>query len=282
MVLRLGRLLGTREKAYEAVWADNVWHEPQLLSISSISDGARQLKAMQRNWALFSVLEHRRASLIEELLPKVSAKPLEFGAPPPTAPLGSWTLLDRERILASACCSSPFANGKVTFAENKNAPPNRAYLKLWEFFTRSGLRPGPGDLCLDLGSSPGGWTWAIAELGASVFSIDKAPLAPAIAKHPRVDYCGGSAFALEPHIVGTASWLFCDVACYPDRLFALASRWIEAGGATRLLCTIKFAGPTDFEAMDRFLAIKGSRAMHLYANKHEVTWFFTAKQTNSF
>ena len=278
VTLRLGRLFGTEQKAFDAVWVDNIWLDPFFLSIHSISDGVRQLKGIQRNWALFSCLEHRRATLIEEQLPKVSAKPLSFGSPAPTAPLGSWTLLGRDRILASASCSSPFANGRILFKENKLEPPNRAYLKLWEFFTRAGIMPGPGDLCLDLGSSPGGWSWVLAELGARVFSLDKAPLASHIAGHPLVNHCEGSAFALDPQTAGDVSWLFCDVACYPDRLYDMVRRWIDAGCTANYLCTIKFAGPTDFEALERFLAIQDSRALHLYINKHEVTWFFSPKR----
>ncbi|MFQ8888102.1 MAG: hypothetical protein ACLR7Z_06840 [Bilophila wadsworthia] len=57
-------------------------------------------------------------------------------------------------ILASARCSSPFPDGVVQFHENKIDPPSRAYLKLWESFTLLPKRPGPGDLCLDLGSAP--------------------------------------------------------------------------------------------------------------------------------
>ena len=51
--------------------------------------------------------------------------------------------------------------------------PSRAYLKLWEAFTVLGIRPAPGDFCIDLGASPGGWTWVLQSLGARVLSIDK-------------------------------------------------------------------------------------------------------------
>ena len=63
---------------------------------------------------------------------------LRFRAPLPKAPLGSWMLLDANRLLASPHCSSAFANGVVEFIENKSAPPNRAYLKLWEALTLAG------------------------------------------------------------------------------------------------------------------------------------------------
>ena len=44
-----------------------------------------------------------------------------------------------------------------------------------------GRRPGPCETCLDLGASPGGWSWALQRMGAHVISVDKAPLAPDIA-----------------------------------------------------------------------------------------------------
>ena len=75
---------------------------------------------------------HRRATLIPEQLPKVSAKPLVFGTPAPAAPLGSWTLLDSGTVLAAPYCTSPFPNGEVDFVEDRAGPPSRAYLKLWE------------------------------------------------------------------------------------------------------------------------------------------------------
>ena len=272
IVFRRDRLIGTDKAAFIPVWAENVWLEPQFLPASSIGEGVRGLKSLQRNWALYSTLEHRRAALIQEGLPMTGKRPFIFGSEVPAAPMGGWTLWSRDSILASARCSSPFANGAVSFAEDKTGPPNRAYLKLWEAFTRLGKRPSAGELCLDLGSSPGGCTWVLAGLGARVFSIDKAPLAGHIARHPLVEHCRGSAFGLEPQIAGNVDWLFCDVACYPDRLLSLVHRWLEYNPSCKMLCTIKFSGKTDFPVLEEFLRIPGSFAMHLHVNKHEVTW----------
>ncbi|HXZ00304.1 MAG TPA: SAM-dependent methyltransferase [Stellaceae bacterium] len=255
-----------------AAWVANLWHAPWRLEIASIADAARQLRAIQRNWALYAHGHHRRAALIAERLPKVSAKPLAFGAPAPAAPLGSWTLLDAGTLLASARCSSPFPNGEVRFVEDRAAPPSRAYLKLWELFTLLGEKPRPGELCLDLGSSPGGWSWVLQRLGARVISVDKAPLDPRVAALPGIEHRRQSAFALEPTSLAGIDWLFSDVVCYPRRLFALVERWLAAGTCRRFVCTIKFQGPTDHETTRRFAAIPGSRLLHLHHNKHELTW----------
>ncbi|MGE5269609.1 MAG: SAM-dependent methyltransferase, partial [Thiohalocapsa sp.] len=193
-----------------AAWAQNVWLDPVEMPNASIADAARKLRAIQRNWAPYAPLLHRRAMLIQARLPVVSAKPLEFGMPAPAAPLGSWTLLDAATLLAAPHCTSPFPNGEVHFIEDRSGPPSRAYLKLWEALTLIGQSPLPGEICLDLGSSPGGWSWVLAQLGAQVVSVDKAPLAPAVARLPNVVYRAESAFALDPAAIGPVDWLFSD------------------------------------------------------------------------
>jgi 23S rRNA (cytidine2498-2'-O)-methyltransferase len=175
-------------------------------------------------------------------------------------------------VLAAPRCSSPFPNGEVSFVEDRAAPPSRAYLKLWELFTLMGEKPRPGELCLDLGSSPGGWTWVLQTLGARVISVDKAPLDPRIAALPGVTMRRESAFALEPEKIGGIDWVFSDVVCYPRRLLALVERWLAAGNCRRFVCTLKFQGPTDHDTARSFAAIPGSRLLHLHQNKHELTW----------
>jgi len=267
-----GRLVLAKRPPTPPAWVANIWCTPMRMSISSISDAAKKLRSIQRNWALYSFAFHRRAALISEMLPKVAARPIVFGARVPTAPLGSWTLIAVDAILASPHCSSPFPNGEVHFVEDRTAPPSRAYLKLWELFTILDERPKPGELCIDLGASPGGWTWVLQQLGARVLSVDKAPLDNRVAKLPGIEYRCGSAFALDPRAVGPVDWLFSDVICYPAKLFTLVQKWLAAGNVRRFVCTVKFQGATDFETVRRFAAIPGSRLLHLHHNKRELTW----------
>jgi 23S rRNA (cytidine2498-2'-O)-methyltransferase len=266
------RLIFLPGPVLSAAWAQNVWYDPVRIQFSSIKEAARALRAIQRNWALYPLRLHRRASLIQDQLPHVSAKPLVFPGPAPTAPLGSWTLVDEHTLIAAAHCSSPFRHGEIEFVENRTAPPNRAYLKLWEIFTLLGRMPRPGERCLDLGSSPGGWTWVLHELGAEVISVDKAPLDPAITALPRVDFRQQSAFALQPADTGPVDWLCSDVICYPERLLRLVRGWLDSGAVRNFVCTIKFQGATDHAVAREFAAIPGSRVLHLHHNKHELTW----------
>jgi 23S rRNA (cytidine2498-2'-O)-methyltransferase len=267
------RLVLAEGAARPAVWAENIWRNPQWLEIESIGDGAKQLKAMQRNWANYAFDFHRRSNLLTEKLPHVSGKPLVFGKSLPASPLGSWTMVAENILLAATDCASPVPNGAFVFEENRDEPPNRAYLKLWEALTRAKKMPAAGSRCIDLGACPGGWTWVLQGLGAHVVSVDKAPLAPHIAALPNVEYVQQSAFALEPAGIGRVDWLFSDIICYPERLLRLVRNWKDAGLARNMICTIKFQGETDFKAIGAFLEIPGSYALHLYNNKHEITWF---------
>lgn len=267
VVAEHGRLLVTAEAPRPAAWAQNVWLDVREIAIDSIADGARKLRALGRDWALLSVLHHRRAALLQEQLPRFRRVPHAFPSALPAASPGAWTLLTPGTILAAARCTSPFPHGELEFVEDKSGPPNRAYLKLWEALTLLGARPGAGERCLDLGASPGGWSWALARLGAQVTAVDKAPLDPAVAALPNVAVRIESAFGLSPEPV---DWLFCDVACYPLRLLALVERWLDH--ARWMVCTLKFQGDTDHDAARAFAQIPGSRLLHLHHNKHELTW----------
>lgn len=274
----MGRLVLARGSE-PAAWAQNVWTDPHWIPVDSISDAARKLKAIQRNWRAHvadNAQLHRRAALIEEGLPHVSCRPLTFGTPAPTAALGAFTLWTPNLLLASAATTSPFPDGEVSFVENHTEPPGRAYLKLWEAFTLLGKSPAPGELCLDLGAAPGSWSWVLAGLGARVFSLDRAELADNVAHLPNVNHCLGSGFGLDPLVAGHVDWLFSDMICYPSRLLALVTRWIEADAMSHALCTLKFQADTDHETARAFAAIPGSRLMHLSCNRHELTWYWQA------
>lgn len=255
-----------------SVWAENIWLDPVRLSITSIGDAARQLKAMQRNWWPYAFQLHRRMQHIQEQLPHVSAKPLEFPAPAKAAPLGSFTLLDQDTLLAAPHCTSFFPNGEPRFREFKEGPPSRAYLKLFEALTRIGAHPGPGDKCVDLGASPGGWTWVMTQLGASVVAYDRAELDPSLTRLQAVKTVKGDAFAATPDKVGAIDWLFSDVICYPERMLEHVRLWIASGLCKNFVITVKFQGTSHYGVIPEFLKIPGSQLFHCFNNKHELTW----------
>lgn len=256
-----------------AYWTRNVWRAPFLLEFDSIGDASRALKELQRNWAPLPTRLHRRTALIAEKLPHVPIKPKAFPFELPKAPMGAFQLVDEHLLLGSADCSNPFPNGAFEFVEDKEGPPSRAYRKLWEALLYAGAMPLPGQRCVDAGSAPGGWTWALAGLGASVLSIDRAELDPRVAAMPGVEHRIGDALALKPEELGPVDWVCSDVICYPPRLLEWVERWLDSGLGRNFVCTIKMQGAAfDKATVDRFAAIPGSRVLHLWHNKHELTW----------
>jgi 23S rRNA (cytidine2498-2'-O)-methyltransferase len=269
--LHHGRLRVSESRPVHAAWAANTWWEAERIAVTSIGHAAKELRRRQRNWTVYAPEHHRRAQLIAQKLPHVAARPLELGEVAPDAPLGSWTLLERDLVLAAPDCSSPFPNGVPRFVEDRAGPPSRAYLKLWETFARLRRQPGPGERCLDLGAAPGGWTWLLARTGAEVVAVDRAPLAPGVDRLANVTWQQHSAFGLDPADVGRVDWWCSDVIAYPERLLELVTRWLDSGRVRNLVCTVKFQGGTDHDAAARFAALPGAQLFHLAHNRHELT-----------
>ena len=261
-----GRLALSAAPPVDCPWAQDTWLAPAVHEVASVKGAADVLRGMQRNWSAYGAGHHRRMALINDRLPPVKAAPLAFPDAAPAAHLGAWTLLEPGLLLASPTKASPVPNGEWRFVEDREGPPSRAYLKLWEALTRLGAYPQPGDTGLDLGASPGGWTWVLARLGAAVTGVDKAPLDSRVAAMPGVTQAIDSAFALEPRPV---DWLVCDVIAYPARTLAMLERWLPL--ARFMVCTIKFQGATDHAAVEAAMQLPGVSVQHLFHNKHELT-----------
>ena len=255
-------------------WAQNVWLEVYQLNVASIRDAVHQLCVLQRNWWPYAFQLHRRSELTKKQLPFVTARPLRFPEPAPVAALGSFTWLSQSELLCSPRCSSPFPNGEPRFVEfsEHEGPPSRAYLKLFEALTVMGQRPAPGQRCLEIGASPGGWTWVLGTLGANVLAVDRAPLAPNVARLPNVREQQGNAFTATPESVGPVTWLFSDVVCYPEKLYGYVKLWLDSGACDNFVCSLKFQGTEHYGVIDQFAAVPGSRVVHLFHNRHELTW----------
>lgn len=257
-----------------APFAQNIWYHVELLNIQSIGEAVRALRSRQRNWWYVEQDGlNRRMALIQEQLPKIDREPVHFPAPPRTAPLGSYTLLDANTLLLAKNCLSSYPNGLVDLVQDHVNPPSRAYLKLCEALLLYGTLPQRGERCLDLGAAPGGWTYVLDSLGCSITAIDRAPLDARLMHKPNIRYLKQDAFSFKPDTEEQAwDWLFSDVICYPDKLLALVQAWLASGKVRHLIVTIKFQGPTNHDVIAGFAGIPGGRLMHLSYNKHELTF----------
>jgi 23S rRNA (cytidine2498-2'-O)-methyltransferase len=256
--------------------------EPFMLHFDSIGEAASALKGIQRSWAPYQYQLFRRAGFIQEKLPYVNIKTRTFPTKIPRSPIGLYTLLDENTLIASAATTSFVPAGTIQFEENHEEPPSRAYLKIQESLTMAQLLfgaelPHEGQRCFEAGACPGGWTWVLVKLGCSVYAVDRAELVPELMNNPLVRFQAHDAFTLKPQDVGPCDWVFSDVICYPERLFEWIQEWLSGGLVKNMICTIKMQGETDWKLIERFAEIPDSRVLHLNYNKHELTWIHCGK-----
>lgn len=257
-------------------WHRNLWLDPVAVPATTIAEAAANLRGLGALWTGRPQDQFRRHTLIQEKLPRFAPKPRAFPFTPPSGSLGAWCLRGETTLWASSRTSSLFPGGDPLLLENKDDPPSSAYRKLQEGLVLSGAWPGPQSVCLDAGSCPGGWTWVLAELGATVHSVDRAPLDPRVSARPNVHFRTGNAFTLRPEDFGRLDWFCCDVICYPAKLWTWLEPWLAAGTVGHFVVTVKMQGKEiDWPTLDRFAAVPGSRLVHLHHNKHELTWLWS-------
>jgi len=213
----------------------------------------------------------------------------------------SWLLvqllaLGRDRFLVSAAAPHRLAWGGLDLARwpagdapvaIDRAPPSRAYQKLEEAFAWMGSAPRAGETCVDLGASPGGWTATVLKYGARVVAVDRAPLAPALARHPLVTTVLGNAFTYLPEGLAAApvDWLVCDVVCEPPRSLALCDAWLSGGLCRNLVVTVKFKGRAGYGVLGDLATLFArlrpafARVKQLAHNKNEVTVMVQRKRS---
>jgi len=267
-----GNLVFSTQEKRDICFASDIWFRAQIVKFESISEAVRILRAAGKYWFLNPVESIRRSHLIAEQLRKLPNLKQSFPISTPLPQIGCFSLLDKNTLVYAQERWKDPPLGDFQFIEDKENPPNRAYLKLWEALALYGCYPAQGETAIDLGASPGGWTYVMQSLGVNVTAVDKAPLEPRIAQLPNVTFLKQSAFALNPANLKTAvDWLLCDVACYPERSYHLIMAWLNSGKAKRMIVTIKLQGATNLEVIGRFKAIPGARVIHLLQNKHEVT-----------
>jgi 23S rRNA (cytidine2498-2'-O)-methyltransferase len=273
----LGNLVFSSREIANPCFALDLWLDPVVQNFTSISEAANLLRQQGKFWHLNPVAQVRRSRLIEEQLRKLPVLTRSFPIVEPLPEIGCFSLLDKNTLVFTKRRWKKWPLGHCQFLEDKHNPPNRAYLKLWEALSLFDHLPQPEETAFDLGASPGGWTYVLQSLGVKVTAVDKAPLDPRIAALPGVSFLKQSAFALAPSDLDhKLDWLVCDLACYPERLYALLTQWLEADKARHYIFTIKLQGETNLAMIERFKNLPGSRTVHLFHNKHEATFFYPA------
>jgi len=260
--------------SHRPLWAQEWLPNCKIYNFNSKSEAVKILKSFpNRGVFLPSPINNPLSTSIRAELRELKLKRIKFETPSKfNFKYFVWTLFKENQLAVCEQPSSQFPLGWNEFDEDKGTPPNRAYLKLWEVLTLGHIQLNKDDVAIDLGSSPGGWTWVLSQQVKKVYSIDKAPLDQNVMKQNNIVYSAEDAFAASPARFEDCNWLFSDIICTPEKLLGLVTRWQEESTVKNFVCSIKFKGLCDFEILKEFRKLPDSKIIHLYQNKNEVTW----------
>jgi 23S rRNA (cytidine2498-2'-O)-methyltransferase len=142
---------------------------------------------------------------------------------------------------------SSFPRGEVPLADDKSAP-SRAFTKLVESEQRMGRHIERGQTCVDLGASPGSWSYVAIQRGAHVIAVDRSELREDLMRNPRLHFEIADAFKYKPP--QTVDWLVCDVIAAPQRSIDLLLEWLREKRMRHFIVTIKFKGHDEYPLLD--------------------------------
>ena len=129
------------------------------------------------------------------------------------------------------------------------APRPRAPTRSWKRRSPGwGPSPAPTRSASTSGPPPAAGRPRCSNGGARVVAVDRAPLAPPLARDARVSMVIGNAFNYTPP--APVDWLVSDVVCEPPRSLDLIGRWLEQNLCRNLVVTVKFKGRAGYGILD--------------------------------
>ena len=181
--------------------------------------------------------------------------------------------------------SSPYYMGIPRLKLPRDAP-SRATLKLAEAFLgfltdadrKERLREGLS--AVDLGASPGGWTYHLVRHGLHVTAVDNGPMAESLMRTGLVEHLREDAFHFRPR--RQTHWMVCDLVESPARVARLVGEWIANGWCRETIFNLKLPMKKRYDEITRCRVIIEDRLRaagtpyrlrlkQLYHDREEVT-----------
>ncbi len=182
--------------------------------------------------------------------------------------------------------ASPWRGGIPRLKFPREAP-SRSTLKLEEAFLvlldererEAWLKPGM--TAVDLGASPGGWTYQLVRRSMRVVAVDNGPMDERLMQSGLVDHRRADGFRFRP--AKPVDWVVCDMVEQPIRVAALMRDWLAEGAARRALFNLKLPMKKRWLEVQRSLVTLSQafdetlniRAKQLYHDREEITLLAT-------
>ena len=169
--------------------------------------------------------------------------------------------------------------------------PSRSTLKLAEAIgeflgeEERAKRFSPGMTAIDLGASPGGWTWQLVQRGLMVTAVDNGPMDPALLETGQVKHRRADGYHYQP--AEPVDWMVCDMVESPSRIARLAAKWIAEGWCSETIFNLKLPMKKRWEEVERCRGIVDEalggrgyylRMKHLYHDREEVTAYLARRR----
>ncbi|MGV3344729.1 23S rRNA (cytidine(2498)-2'-O)-methyltransferase RlmM [Enterobacteriaceae bacterium LUAb1] len=165
--------------------------------------------------------------------------------------------------------------------------PSRSTLKLEEAFhvfipaDEWDERLAGGMRAVDLGASPGGWSWQLVKRSMWVDAVDNGPMAPGLMETGQVVHRQEDGFKFQP-VRNNNDWLVCDMVEKPARVAHLMARWLINGWCREAIFNLKLPMKKRYEeVMQNMNLIRGLleeeginaqyQVRQLYHDREEVT-----------
>ena len=168
--------------------------------------------------------------------------------------------------------------------------PSRSTLKLAEAMMEFAplRRFEPGLTAVDLGASPGGWTWQLVHRGFMVTAVDNGPMDQGLLDSGQVKHRRDDGFHYRPP--DPVAWMVCDMVESPSRIAHLVAKWIAQEWCRETVFNLKLPMKKRWEELERCRGIIDEalggggyylRFKHLYHDREEVTGYLARRAAHS-
>ncbi|MBK6376012.1 MAG: 23S rRNA (cytidine(2498)-2'-O)-methyltransferase RlmM [Xanthomonadales bacterium] len=169
-----------------------------------------------------------------------------------------------------------------------SAAPSRSTLKLEEALLTlldAGERERwlkPGMSAVDLGASPGGWTWQLVRRSISVTAVDNGPMDQGLIDSGLVTHLRADGFRYQPQ--DPVDWMVCDMVEQPRKVAARMAEWLADGWCRFAIFNLKLPMKKRYDEVclcrtlvQETVSAAGKRvewrARQLYHDREEITVF---------
>jgi 23S rRNA (cytidine2498-2'-O)-methyltransferase len=172
-----------------------------------------------------------------------------------------------------------YFGGQRRMADDPLAP-SRSYLKVEEAYGVLGREPQTGEVVVDLGAAPGGWSYSAAKRGARVLAIDNGPLKGGAADNPLIEHRREDAFGFQPASGSPVDWMFCDLVEDPHHVLRnLVEPWLTRRQCRHYVVILKFGRADPIALLRELRDPRGVmqresaflRIRHLFHDREEFT-----------